>query len=107
MLSHRAIAKTLYARDKTALGTNSVFRSSKYRAGLIARDQINKLNGDFTYMRYGKAGVKFFIWVTAGDNRVRRRHRRLNGRRFSMRRGADGLFPGQDIQCRCTMMPVL
>ena len=40
-----------------------------------------------------------------GDNRVREQHEHLNGKKFTHQHGANGLFPGQDVQCRCTAEP--
>lgn len=77
------------------------YRTTKSRAKLIARDQTNKFFGQLTRERATDLGITHFIWVTAGDQRVRDSHRDLNGRRFSWKTGADGLFPGMDIQCRC------
>jgi len=77
------------------------FRVTRNRARLIARDQINKYYGKLDRARSQDIGITHFIWITAGDERVRTSHSILNNRRFSWRTGADGLFPGQDIQCRC------
>ncbi len=77
------------------------FNLSVNRANLIARDQIGKYNGQLTRERSTDLGLKKFVWVTAGDARVRTAHRALNGKSFTWKRGADGLFPGMDIQCRC------
>lgn len=41
------------------------------RSRLIARDQVNKLNGAMTRRRQRDAGVALYIWRTAGDERVR------------------------------------
>jgi len=71
------------------------------RSKLIARDQTNKFFGQLTRERSTDIGITHFIWVTAGDSRVRDEHVDLAGQRFSWKNGADGLFPGMDIQCRC------
>lgn len=77
------------------------YNTTKNRSKLIARDQTNKFFGQLTRERSTDLGITHFIWVTAGDSRVRDLHESLNGRRFSWKNGADGLFPGMDIQCRC------
>ena len=47
------------------------FELSKNRARLIARDQVNKFNGQLTQARQTQAGIKEYIWHTAQDRRVR------------------------------------
>jgi len=46
---------------------------SQYRTMLIARDQINKLNGAFARRRQLDAGVDKYTWNTSIDERVRGR----------------------------------
>jgi len=95
-----------------------------YRARLIARDQVGKLNGVLTKRRMADAGISMYEWSTAGDERVRARHKPLDNKlcrwdddtvysddkgvtwksRSSI--GAFAGIPGQDMQCRCTASPV-
>lgn len=70
-------------------------------ARLIARDQISKLNGQLARARQTAAGITSFVWETQKDSRVRPEHRALQGRTFTWADGANGVFPGQPIQCRC------
>lgn len=81
------------------------FEVAKSRAQLIARDQTSKFLGDLNRRRQSDLGIDHFIWRTSGDNRVRDSHEALNGKRFTWTEGANGLFPGDDIQCRCTAEP--
>lgn len=91
---------------------------SDYRARLIARDQIGKLNGTIQQMQQLDAGADWYIWRTAGDERVRAKHKRMNGKLCSWKNASiyseDGgktwiprtsdmpqAHPGQEIQCRC------
>ena len=105
---HEVIRKELFARSKTELGRNSVFRNAKHRASVIARDQVNKINGDLTHLRQERVGIKKFIWRTTGDVRVRPLHQTFNGKTYSWKTGAtNGLLPGQDIMCRCYAEPVI
>jgi SPP1 gp7 family putative phage head morphogenesis protein len=74
------------------------------RAQLIARDQVAKLNSDLNRERQVQAGVTEYRWLTSHDERVRSRHRALEGKvyRYGEATGAEGgLPPGQPIQCRC------
>lgn len=88
------------------------FKLSKSQASLIARDQVNKLNGQIIRYKQEKLGIKKYIWRTAGDQRVRDRHRELSGKTFKwddppeIRPGVTG-HPGSDFQCRCYAEPVL
>jgi len=87
-----------------------ILRVSDNRAKLIARDQTAKLNSDLTRRRHRDAGIDDYIWRTAEDERVRARHRPLDGQRYSYGEptGAeDGLPPGQPIQCRCVALGVV
>lgn len=74
------------------------------RARLIARDQTAKLNSDLNKIRQQQAGVTSYSWMTSHDERVRARHKKLDGNvyKWGEPTGAeDGLPPGQPIQCRC------
>jgi SPP1 gp7 family putative phage head morphogenesis protein len=74
------------------------------RAQLIARDQIGKLTADLNRIRQEQAGVTSYSWMTSHDERVRERHRKLDGKEYKWGEatGAEGgLPPGQPIRCRC------
>ncbi len=84
---------------------------SRHRAELIARDQTAKLNGQIQKAQQQDAGITEYIWSDCGDERVRRSHRELNGKKFSWDdppENSDGrkCHPGQDFQCRCIGRPV-
>ncbi|EYR81397.1 phage minor head protein [Shinella sp. DD12] len=74
------------------------------RAKLIARDQMGKFNSDLNRIRQTQAGVTSYVWSTSHDERVRERHRKLDGKTYKWGEatGAEqGLPPGQPVQCRC------
>ena len=78
------------------------------RANLIARDQINKLNGGLTQLRQSDLGITRYRWRTMGDSLVRDSHREKDGEIFSWDDPpADTGHPGEDFQCRCYAEPVL
>lgn len=84
------------------------FNVEARRAALIARDQVNKLNGALTRMRQTNLGITQYIWRTSRDERVRETHRLNEGRKFSWNEPpAETGHPGQDINCRCTAEPVI
>lgn len=81
---------------------------AKNRAALIARDQVNKLNGDLTRLRHESLGIKKYAWQSAGDDRVRPQHEENDGQIFSYAKGdPEGNNPGDAINCRCSALPVL
>jgi SPP1 gp7 family putative phage head morphogenesis protein len=87
-----------------------VFAVSDSRAKLIARDQTAKLNSDLNRFRQKQAGVDKYVWRTSMDERVRPRHKALEGRTYEWGEptGAeDGLPPGQPVQCRCVAQGVV
>jgi SPP1 gp7 family putative phage head morphogenesis protein len=102
-------AKTIYDEIvKTGQVTNK-------RAAFIARDQTSKAVSAFNTERMQSAGVKQFEWGHSGGGvEPRDLHLRLDGQIFSFddlpvideRTGERGL-PGQLINCRCFMVPVI
>jgi SPP1 gp7 family putative phage head morphogenesis protein len=98
------------SRDGTNKGTltqeiQKTMRSSVKRATLIAVDQTLKLDGQIDRFKQTEAGVSHFIWRTAGDERVRPKHRALNGNKYSWKTGANGIYPKQEVRCRCWAEP--
>jgi SPP1 gp7 family putative phage head morphogenesis protein len=101
---------------------------SRTRATLLTRDQVGKLNGRLTKKRSLEAGLDLYRWSTVGDERVRPSHKNLNNKicqwsdnsvyansvelaragNWLSRDGANMYVgtPGQDIQCRCTSIPI-
>jgi SPP1 gp7 family putative phage head morphogenesis protein len=83
------------------------FNVSDSRAELIARDQVLKLNGQINRHRQLSAGVEEYVWLTAGDERVRESHAALDGQTFSWHSPPAVGHPGQDFQCRCQAIPLI
>lgn len=95
------------------------YKTTHSRAKLIARDQIAKLNGKLMQTRQAELGVSQYIWHSTPDERVRPKHKAMNGqicrwddstkylntatKRWINRSNINGvmLHPGQDYQCRC------
>lgn len=80
------------------------------RARLIARDQTAKLNAELNKKRHQQAGIEEYIWRTSKDERVRDRHKKINGKKFKYGEptpAEQGLEPGQPIQCRCIAQAVV
>ena len=107
----KVIYKQILAKNKTM---------KQARAKLIARDQVSKLQGEFTKRRMKDAGFDMYIWSTSGDERVRDSHAVLNG--MICRWDDDTVYsldgetwfprksdmfighPGDDFQCRCSAL---
>lgn len=77
------------------------------QARLIARDQVLKYNGQLTQLRHEEAGIEKYIWRTAGDERVRDSHARLEGTTQSWDDPPEVGHPGDDYECRCYAEPIL
>jgi SPP1 gp7 family putative phage head morphogenesis protein len=83
------------------------------RATLIARTETARTASVLTEARSRAIGVDQYIWKTAGDARVRKSHRALNGTAHSW--DAPPLsdppdhhsHPGQIWNCRCTALPIV
>lgn len=85
----------------------------------IARDQTAKLNENLNEMSQRDAGIEFFEWMTANDERVSTGyggHKQLNGKIYKWgdtahypiidtygHRGT----PAQRVNCRCSALPVV
>lgn len=80
------------------------------RADLIATDQSAKFVADLNQARQQQAGIEEYDWMTSNDERVRPRHRALDGKRYKWGEptGAEnGASPGKPIRCRCVARGVV
>lgn len=78
------------------------------RAKLIARDQLQKLNGVLVQARQQSLGIGGYIWRTSHDERVRDSHRDNDGKKFQWDSPPrETGHPGEDINCRCVAEPDL
>lgn len=103
LLNGESVAR-LKVRIQERLGVSDA------RARLIARDQTSKLNADLNQKRHTDAGIDSYVWRTSADERVRPRHRDLEGKtyKYGEPTGAEeGLPPGKPIRCRCIAQAVV
>lgn len=90
--------------DDYQIGLNDAMR--------IARDQVGKLAAQVNADRQQAIGCTSFTWRTAGDNRVRDSHRKLEGQQFEWddlpidEDTGETIAPGDAIQCRCYADPI-
>ena len=115
-LSHKDLSKQLVES----------FGTSKKRAVIIARDQINKLNGNLTRVRNLELGIIEYKWSTSIDDRVRHSHTVLEGKicswtdvniykdsvdakKWLQRSSINATLtdPSVDILCRCASIPII
>lgn len=107
-----ATYKSIEEQIKGTEGIRSVFGKLDDRIKLIARNEVSSINGQINKTRMQNIGVTKFEWVTAGDERVRDSHARLNGQVFDWNnpptneRG-EKIIPGQDFNCRCQSIAVI
>lgn len=89
---------------------------SDRRVSLLALDQTRKAYNTINKQRMQSIGVKKFEWIhSGGGQHPRISHMKLDGKIFSFNdlplKGEEGFvngqFPGQAINCRCTMVPVI
>lgn len=78
-----------------------------WNARRIARDQTNKLIGNFTMARQTSAGIEQYEWFTAMDERVRETHAQNHGGKFYWNEPPATGHPGEDILCRCVAMAII
>lgn len=99
----------------------------KSRAANIARTETGKLNTAVTLATYKQIGVEYYTWLATMDERVRPEHAMMHGLICSVANPGVWyeenpedplhpveherddtmckLHPGEDFQCRCTMVP--
>ena len=103
------------AAEKLVSKTYFIGESVSERAALIARDQTSKLTTATNAARMKSAGVTRFRWRHSGGSyNPRKLHLSYDGQEFDIdnppiideRTGERGL-PGQAINCRCYMVPVI
>lgn len=85
------------------------------RAAIIAKDQTRKIQASISIERAKSAGIKKFKWLhSRGGSEPRADHVAMSGNVYSyddppvidQRTGKRG-FPGQAVQCRCQMVPLI
>lgn len=102
-----------YRSDVLVKGLIDDFEISERKAKFLAAQETKLLSSTFRVGRFTEAGVEEFQWRTMGDNRVRERHRELNGLIFRYDNppiiAPDGVrgLPGVAFGCRCIDWPIL
>lgn len=107
----KKVERVIYAHQLGEVGYENIskmlqkqFQLSRVRADLIATDQVQKLGADLNRARQQQAGITTYLWRTSKDERVRSRHRELDGNTYEWGEATgaeEGLPPGKPIRCRC------
>lgn len=79
---------------------------TKRGSALVAREQIGAAVAAIQREAFIAAGVQYAIWTTQGDDRVRPSHRARGGRKYDVSKGLEGIWPGQEVNCRCYAQPL-
>lgn len=89
------------------------FNASRSNAEFYAADQMAKLNAAITRQQQTECGVEEYVWSTSKDQRVRERHRELEGTTHRWddppivdKKTGRRAHPGEDYRCRCVALPV-
>lgn len=104
-----------YRFDRLIAGIKAKYGVTTSKARFLARQETGLFVSKFRRERFSEAGVTHYIWRTSHDERVRLRHRELDGKVFAY---ADPPIvatvptirkanPGEDYLCRCVDRPIL
>ena len=99
-------AERPFDRQRMTAMVRDEYQSSGYNLRRIVRDQGSKLNGQLNRMRQQQVGVQGFIWISAGDARVRPEHQDFDGNSYWWS-DPPGEIPGEAIQCRCVARAIV
>lgn len=88
---------------------------SDRRAEFIARQETSLFMANFRRSQFAQVGLRYYIWDSSKDARVRPGHRALDGKMFSYDGKAPAANmsvgvpcnPGEDFNCRCVDRPVV
>lgn len=87
---------------------------TKRRSRNIALDQTRRAYQAINVERAKASGVKKATWVhTGGSKEPRPKHKAFSGKVFLLSEGApigdkgQNVIPGEEIACRCTMVPII
>ena len=102
-----------FRADKMVARIQAEAGVSKRKAEFLARQETSLLVSKYREVKYTDAGIDMYQWSTSHDDRVRHRHKELDGRIFKfsdppITDNATGARnnPGSDYNCRCTCIPI-
>lgn len=86
---------------------------STRKAKFLARQETSLLMSKLREQRYKEIGLHKYKWSTSHDERVRERHKHLNGKVFDWSTPpivddkGNRAHPGEDFNCRCIAIPIM
>jgi len=89
------------------------FDVSVNKAKFLARQETSLFTHTLKRARYSDVGINEYEWSTSQDERVRRHHKELNGKRYYystppvVNEKGERKHPGMDWGCRCVDIPIL
>lgn len=103
-----------YRADRLVSVIRQRYGVTRSKAEFLARQETALFMAKYREMRFSEGGVQRYVWHTAHDEKVRKRHAELDGRTFFYSNppivdkdtGRIG-NPGQDFNCRCVDAPVI
>lgn len=111
-----SISKDIYQGITTGMSPTKIAKDIAKRTGmsvnhglLIANDQTGSIIAQLDAYRAKSTGATKYIWHSMEDNRVRPKHRQLDGKTFKYddpNGGDGGQLPGEPIRCRCYAEPI-
>lgn len=98
-----------FPSSELAKWTQGHLNVSKNRAATIARTETHTLTGQLNDRRAMEVGITEGIWRGMEDNRERKEHLALEGKRFKLSEGVrvkvngkvKQIWPGREPNCRC------
>lgn len=86
------------------------YTSATKRNKALVINRVANINTEITKQKHQDAGVNYYIWWTRLDERVRKSHKKLHGKKFSWNEppetdGGRHCHPGEDYGCRCIALP--
>lgn len=81
------------------------YGNARYRAELIAIDQIQKANAALAEHRQRDVGCTGYLWRGVEDGRERITHKKREGQHFDWDSPPPDGHPGQPVRCRCWAEP--
>jgi len=103
-----------FRADKIEKIIRNKYNTTVNKAKFLARQETSLLVSKYREERYKDAGVSSYKWSTSGDERVRDRHKDLNGKVFTWdsppitdQKTGNRNHPGEDYLCRCVAIPIL
>jgi len=100
--------------NKLSTELRKAYGSTIKRAALIARDQNAKAKAVIERVRQQELGIRRGIWMHSNAGKEPRpTHVAMNGKPYDLAKGMwdsdekEWVHPGQLINCRCTMKPVI